>query len=148
MASLELAQTAVTRSIFSFVISRQSSPRFADAPSHAHVTSRRSTHPRFTPTSPILTRPHQPSCAHSIASPLLTRLTWVYSSPVGRLSRASTPGEKDSEEPERAPSAIRRRQIPSKCGHCVVCWSRPYCLVQDQLLSKWLCTSPALGRMC
>jgi hypothetical protein len=37
---------------------RQSSPHFAGAPSHTHVTHRRSTHPRFTLASPILTCPH------------------------------------------------------------------------------------------
>jgi hypothetical protein len=63
----------------------------------AHVTPRRSAHPRFTFTS--LTGLH---CALSTASPLLTCLAWMCSSPVARLSRALTPGEKDSGESERA----------------------------------------------
>jgi len=46
------------------------------ASSCAHVTSCRSTQSRLTLNSPTLTRSHQPSCAHSIASPLLTRLAW------------------------------------------------------------------------
>ena len=48
---------------------------------------------------PILTGLHY---ALSIASPLLTHLAWVCSSPVARLLRASTPGEKDSGELEQA----------------------------------------------
>ncbi len=69
----------------------------------SHVTSRRSTHPRFTSLSPTITRANQPSCAHSIASPLLTRSAWVCWCWVARLPRVSTLGEKDSGEPERAP---------------------------------------------
>jgi hypothetical protein len=64
----------------------------------AHVTTRRSAHPRFTSTSHGLTGLN---CALSTAS--FTRLTWVYSSPVARPLRASTPSEKDSGEPVLAP---------------------------------------------
>jgi len=55
------------------VISRQSSPHSACAPTH----DARDPSPLCSPSLHLnLTHPHQPSCAHSTASPLLTRLAW------------------------------------------------------------------------
>jgi hypothetical protein len=50
------------------------------------VTPHRSTHPRFASTSPSLTSRHY---ALYTASPLLTRLTWVCSSPITQLLNAA-----------------------------------------------------------
>jgi hypothetical protein len=55
------------------VISRQSSPPFACVPSRRA----RDPSPLCSPSLHLnLTHPHQPSCALSTASPLLTRLAW------------------------------------------------------------------------
>jgi len=78
------------------VISRQSSPHLPTT----HVTPRRSAHPRFTSTSPILTSLLVRTLPPHLCSPVLPRMC---SSPVARLSRASTPGEKDSRELEQTP---------------------------------------------
>jgi hypothetical protein len=71
----------------------------------AHVTPRRSAHPSFTSTSPILTGLLVRTPLPHLCSPVLFG---TCSSPVTRLSRRSTSGEKDSRKPERAPGGRDR----------------------------------------
>jgi hypothetical protein len=71
--SLSASAVKVSRCQIVTVISRQSSPPFACAPSHiAHDPS-----PLYSPSlHPNLTHPHHLSRAHSTTSPLLTPLAW------------------------------------------------------------------------
>ena len=71
--------------------------------STAHVTHRRSAHPRFTSSSPSSPASIVRSPPPHLCSPVLPGMC---SSPVTRLSRKSTSGEKDLGEPEWAPGAV------------------------------------------
>jgi hypothetical protein len=78
-------------------------------PSH----SARDPSPLWSPSLHLnLTHPHQPSYTLSTTSPLLAVLPRICSSPVARLSRASTPGEKNSGKPEQAPGGHNRPLVP------------------------------------